>query len=73
MPDGNVRAFRNFSKRPAWDTHAFRRMCRARQQFAMAMQDWLRETDQREGQIEVDGSLRQIQQIAAIAWENRRT
>lgn len=55
-----------FGKRPDYDIPEFRRMCAARQAFIVALHDWLHRADCREGQIEVDGSLCAIQQIAAI-------
>lgn len=53
-------------KRLDYEIPEYRRMCAARQVFIVAMHDWLHRADPREGQIEVDGTVSQLRQTAAI-------
>lgn len=54
------------SKRPEWDTPAFRKMCAARQAFIEALHEFLHTAPPREGQIEVDGTVSAVRQMAAV-------
>lgn len=66
MTSSNLRSAVCKRKRPDHDNPEYRRMRSARDAFCEAMHDWLHRADAREGQIEVTGTIRLVQEIATV-------